>query len=42
MHDRHFMSLEIAISPGGRLFIERVPEIVPAIDQKGVAIRVTP
>ncbi len=28
------MSLEISISPGGRLFVERVPEIEPEIDQK--------
>src|SRR5215469_6518984 len=28
------MSLEIAISPGGRLFLERVAEIVPAVSEK--------
>ncbi len=28
------MSLGIAISPGGRLFVERVPEIVPEVDEK--------
>lgn len=28
------MSLEIGISPGGRLFVERVPEIVPEVDEK--------
>jgi superfamily II DNA or RNA helicase len=28
------MSLEIAISPGGRLFLERVAELVPAVSEK--------
>ena len=28
------MSLEIAISPGGRLFVERAPEILPAVNEK--------
>ena len=28
------MSLEIAISPGGRLFVERAAEIVPAVNEK--------
>jgi hypothetical protein len=28
------MSLEIAISPGGRLFVEQVPETVPEVEQK--------
>ena len=28
------MSLEIAISPGGRLFVERAPEILPVVNEK--------
>src|ERR1700747_1003719 len=28
------MSLEIAISPGGRLFVERVAELVPVVNEK--------
>src|SRR6202011_1428179 len=28
------MSLEIAISPGGRLFLERAPEILPVVNEK--------
>jgi superfamily II DNA or RNA helicase len=31
------MSLEIAISPGGRLFVERAPEIVPIVNEKWTA-----
>jgi non-specific serine/threonine protein kinase len=31
------MSLEIAISPGGRLFVERAPEILPVVNEKWVS-----
>src|SRR5580700_1326861 len=31
------MSLEISISPGGRLFVERAPEIVPALTEDSVS-----
>ena len=31
------MSLEIAISPGGRLFVERAPEIMPVVNEKWAA-----
>ena len=31
------MSLEIAVSPGGRLFVERAAEILPVVNEKWAA-----